>query len=830
MSGKRTSKESNSHNSRESESSHKATPQHKSSRTRPKRVPAPKKSSLLAKMSKRSAAAGGNTTATGGRLKVDLSSLAPKAFNEKLKRWADDQAAVKAKDEADAAEKKAKAVAAKKEAAEKEKQKQERSMMNYRASILERLTYKPDPTKKHGASKPQSRMATKSAIEKAKESKKTEPNKGKVNKSGSSSRKKARSLTPEQEESLQAELDSVTARSPSVSHDTPSSPIPASASGDVLDHDEQSGAEQVTTSPLASNKNEHGKRSRDDDDDDDDQTTPEVSNIYKRKRTGSLESDLDTREKSADIASRSVSVDGSVVPSSTQKSVTVESVTVNAAFSPAVNGDMIVFGTKGDAGQKYQHQQDQGHDNRMAESKQQGAGKKTQKRKASDDLLPESISQAKKPKQSHEESLLRSEADLATGESMAEAKNLKLDEVMDTPEVASSDDYESLQAIGQDGAAVDEDASANKEGADSKHDEENKSSSSGAKNDSNEEQTVQKGTTKVSKTDSATTSASPPKHKPVAHQDATQTDEMTSQATDNKPAESSDGKTATPTTNQQPAAYNGKTKSATLSQDEQKSAKTKEFAAPTSTQSQATSRKALMDTTNTSRLPTSSGSKKTPASTFKKQQEAVEEQSTPATTGGNRKKKRVAEDAVEDAEKTTKTSSVDSGKKRSREDDDSAESTTKPAKKQRASPPPPPAPQQPKDDANAALRSGRASRSKTVAEKAAAAARSDPVRKPVVDDYWDSVVAETQAPKKKKAKTEAPKPTKEDEQTNEGDAEHGVEDPTSSNPDNSSNAQDAPATANAAQRQRRSHVAPSSRKARSTAPRPQNNRSRLVKD
>jgi len=435
----------------------------------------------------------------------------------------------------------------------------------------------------------------------------------------SKSPKKDKSTTTTQAESLKAELDLVSPEATYTPGETAFTPVPAAASGDIQDHDLESPAsdntntenaaqdveseavsvlqqqsEKLQPSSLEDSLNKHGKRPRVDDDDD--QITLELSHVPKRKRACSLDSYFEPREKSAHIASRSVSVDVSAMPGSSQKSVTVNSVTVNAAFAHTFNGDMIPFGAEGDASQKYQHQNDQRHADRLADFKQQGAEKNIQKRRASSEPLPEWISRAKKPKQTHEESALLDEANLATGESMAEAKILKSEEVLDTPELASSVGDENLRAIDHatpashfNRAAADEDASATetesatKEGADSKNDEENKSSSNNAKNDSKDEKSMQKGTTKVSKTDSATASTSCPTPKHVAHQDATHIDDKTSQATDNEPAESSTGKTATSTTNQQPTADNRKTKSALKTQDGQKSTKTKASDAPKST-------------------------------------------------------------------------------------------------------------------------------------------------------------------------------------------------------------------------------------------------------
>ena len=122
MSGPTTTKEFISHTSRETESSHKATPQRNSSSTESREVAAAKKSFSVAKAPVTSAAAVKSTKATVGKRPkppANLSGLELGSVHAKLSKIRQVQAAFDAKAAQDAAEKKAKADAEKLEAAQK---------------------------------------------------------------------------------------------------------------------------------------------------------------------------------------------------------------------------------------------------------------------------------------------------------------------------------------------------------------------------------------------------------------------------------------------------------------------------------------------------------------------------------------------------------------------------------------------------------------------------------------------------------------------------------------------------------------------------------------
>lgn len=191
----------------------------------------------------------------------------------------------------------------------------------------------------------------------------------------------------------------------------------ASATPPAIEQSEQS---QLSAAQDTVNKN--GKRPLDDD------TEPLQESAVRahKRRALSTESNSSTREKeNADNATLS----------STQKPVTVDSSMIKAGVIPAVNGDVIVFGTTPDAAATYAGVEAMSAAKMSKQSPQQQGKKRT----AMDAGMLQTTSPAptKKSKLSEEESALIIQAGLATEESQAEATVTKPQEIVPKSETAS---------------------------------------------------------------------------------------------------------------------------------------------------------------------------------------------------------------------------------------------------------------------------------------------------------------------------------------------------------------------------------------------------------
>jgi hypothetical protein len=240
MSGTNTTKESNSHTSRETESSHQARPQRNSSGTKSRRVAAPKKSSSVAKAPVTSAAATERT-----RRPIDIGNMQPNSLHARLARQKELQDALNAKAAQDAAEKKAKAEAEWLEAAKERKERIAFLRKKGKNTSYDTTWVIEEDSESDGAAiQPPRNSAAKKATAKEQQPKKTNGKKRVKNPKASStsppvstSLKKVKSTTAEQLDLPNAESDSASTETLSASHNTSSSPVPASAPHDAVDHD-----------------------------------------------------------------------------------------------------------------------------------------------------------------------------------------------------------------------------------------------------------------------------------------------------------------------------------------------------------------------------------------------------------------------------------------------------------------------------------------------------------------------------------------------------------------------------------------------------------------
>jgi hypothetical protein len=244
-----TTKESNSHISCETESSHQARPQRNSSSTESRRVAAPKKSSSMAKAPVTSAAAAERTKVAASRPVVDVSNLQPNSLHARLAKQKELQDELNAKAAQDAAEKqKKKEEERAKRAAERKERIAYLRGLGKNTSFDTTWVIEEDSESDGAAIQPQRNSAPKKGTAKEQQSKKTN-GKGKVlgqkraqkpnassNSPVSTSPKKVKRTTTEQPKQLNTESDSASTETPSASHDLASSPVPASAPGDAQDH------------------------------------------------------------------------------------------------------------------------------------------------------------------------------------------------------------------------------------------------------------------------------------------------------------------------------------------------------------------------------------------------------------------------------------------------------------------------------------------------------------------------------------------------------------------------------------------------------------------
>ena len=517
--------------------------------------PAPQESSSTAGCSTTSPAAAENTKIPASKPSQDVKYSFSSPLSQR-ERVTQQNAAAQDHFDARADKRKKEKEDERKETAEKNKARNTKLSANKQANLYATMKYNSDAGKKARAAELQRKLSMKQALADQKKSKsirkqmgqkKTEPNMNRVKKSEASTK-------PKQPQLPNAGFDSASTKSPSTSHDTSSSPVLASALGDVPNNDFKplASVEKLQSSAPGDGFNKHGKRFLDEDEVE--QVTSELSSIHRSKRARSLEPYISPREKNAHVASRRGSLGANAMPSSTYNSVTAYSATVNGGFVTPFTGDMTPFGADGDASLKYSNYEQQHPKESHAEFKEQGSTKTAQKIRASEPLLEP---MAKKLKQSDKATALLREAKQAKEEPTAEAKPLELDDVIEKPEVASSAGDKAIQVIDHatpalyaPETATGEEASATetkpttKEEAKSNNNEDNKSLSSSAEESSNDEKKVAEQT---SKTDTASANTSAPKN----DQDATQGDNKTSQTSDEKSAESSSNQTAKSTSKTQ---------------------------------------------------------------------------------------------------------------------------------------------------------------------------------------------------------------------------------------------------------------------------------------
>jgi hypothetical protein len=240
----------------------------------------------------------------------------------------------------------------------------------------------------------------------------------------------------------------------------------ASTSPPIAEQPEQTQQEQTQLSAPEGTVNKNGKRPLDDD------TKPLQGCGVRAHKRRALSTEPNSSSRKMDFA------DGAT-PSSTQKPVTVDSSMIKAGVIPAVNGDVIVFGTTPYAAATYAGVEAMSAAKMSKQSPQQHGKKRT----AMDAGMLQPISPAptKKSKLSEEESALITQAGHATEESQAEANITTPEELVPKPETTSDSIKASPVPTAHD-APKEEDSSAtephtaNEKSSDAKSSEDSKKS------------------------------------------------------------------------------------------------------------------------------------------------------------------------------------------------------------------------------------------------------------------------------------------------------------------------------------------------------------------